>query len=100
MSKGFHDSIINQQSGESLVPITDNLATHAEARAIYFGAALTVDVYTGNSEGNIKSNGVFQRDWIIGVTVAQYQILPQYCKGIRINGSGAAPSAGQVWFVY
>lgn len=72
---------------ETFVEITDNNTTHARPKGVYVGVAGSYDFNDGEA-------------WVKFTAAVAGSTLPIRPKGVRKNGGGGAPDAGDIVFLY
>jgi hypothetical protein len=85
--KPINQALVDTQPAGGAASITDNATTHNECVAIYIGTSTSYDFYIGGS-------------WITFQNVMTGSILPLRATGARKTMASAAPSAGDIVFLY
>lgn len=91
--RGFQEGVNNTQPSDTNISITDNLSTHAECRAVYIGTAQDIDLY-------VQSDLAQTYAWVKFQGVVAGTVLPVMAKGARKTAASAAPTAGDIVFLY
>lgn len=74
-------------SGYTAVSITDNATTHSRCRGVWIGTTQNDDFYVNGS-------------WIAFQGATAGTVIPVQATGARVTSGSAAPTAGDVVFLY
>ena len=93
--KGLNEGLSNTQPADTCISITDNATTHAVCRGVAIGTTQSIDLYVQNTLSNTVTNG-----WVTFAGATAGTILPIMAAGARKTSGTAAPSAGDIVFLY
>ena len=89
----FSEGVSNTQPSDTCISITDNNATHTECRAVFIGTTQSIELY-------VVTDFAGTYGWVPFISATAGTIIPVMANGARKTSGSAAPTAGDIVFLY